>query len=88
MIGFMSQNGPEGSWFGITVGTRWRDPGDSSTVIVLWVQRSGVVVYRREGAGQDDECVTNVVRFVETYAPANDQVSLPTLIASRSPDPA
>ena len=61
-----------GSWYGINAGTRWRDAQDSTTVIVLWVQRTGVVVYRREGAPTDDECVTNVVRFVETFAPAND----------------
>jgi hypothetical protein len=87
MITFMSQNGPQdgpqdgphgvqggpaGSGYGINAGTRWRDANDSTTVIVLWVQRTGVVVYRREGAALDDECVTNVVRFVETYAPAND----------------
>ena len=40
-------------------------------MIVLWVQRSGVVVYRDEGAAPDDERVTNVVRFVETFAPAD-----------------
>jgi hypothetical protein len=76
----MSQNGPEnglqngadGSCYGITVGTRWRDGNDATTIVVLWVQRSGVVVYRREGAAVDDECVTNVVRFIETFAPAND----------------
>jgi len=63
---------PEGSLYGLEVGTRWRDPGGCRTVVVLWVQRSGVVVYRDEGAAPDDERVTNVLRFVETFIPANN----------------
>ena len=70
----MPQITPDGSRYGIEVGTRWREPGGARTVIVLWVQRSGVVVYRDEGAAPDDERVTNVVRFVETFAPADGGV--------------
>ncbi len=62
---------PEGSLYGLAIGTRWRDTGSSRTVVVLWVQRSGVVVYRDEGAASDDERVTNILRFVETFVPAN-----------------
>ncbi len=40
-------------------------------MVVLWVQRSGVVVYRDEGAAPDDERVINILRFVETFVPAN-----------------
>jgi len=58
-------------WYGLEVGTRWRDVSGSITVVILGIQRSGVIVYRREGAPRDDERVTNVVRFVETFAPAN-----------------
>jgi hypothetical protein len=65
----MAQNSPDGGRYGIDVGTRWRDASGSTTVIVLEVQRSGVVVYRHQGAAADDERVTNVVRFVETFAP-------------------
>jgi hypothetical protein len=71
---------PEGSLYGLGIGTRWRDPGGSRTVVVLWVQRSGVVVYRDEGAAPDDERVTNILRFVETFVPAND------MTASRTDD--
>jgi hypothetical protein len=59
-------------WYGLDIGTRWRDVSGAITVVILGVQRSGVIVYRREDAGGDDERVTNVVRFVETFAPAND----------------
>jgi hypothetical protein len=59
-------------WYGLEIGTRWRDVSGAITVVILGVQRSGVIVYRREDAGGDDERVTNVVRFVETFAPAND----------------
>jgi hypothetical protein len=73
MLISMSQSRPpeaaDGSWYGIDVGTRWRDVTGATTVVVLWVQRSGVIVYRREDADADDERVTNVVRFVETFAP-------------------
>ncbi len=62
----------EGSLYGLDVGTRWRDANGRRTVIVLWVQRSGVVVYRDEGADPDDERVINIVRFVETFVPANN----------------
>ena len=59
-------------WYGLEVGTRWRDVSGAVTVVILGIQRSGVIVFRREGAGGNDERVTNVVRFVETFAPAND----------------
>jgi hypothetical protein len=62
---------PDGSLYGLEVGTRWSDTGGRRTVIVLWVQRSGVVVYRDEGAAPDDERVINILRFVETFVPAN-----------------
>jgi hypothetical protein len=71
-IGSMAQTIPDGSRYGIEVGTRWRDVSNARTVIVVWVQRSGVVVYRQEGAAPDDERVTNVVRFVETFAPLDE----------------
>ncbi|HSS39514.1 MAG TPA: hypothetical protein VLT58_12155 [Polyangia bacterium] len=65
------KNISEGSLYGLDVGTRWRDASGRRTVIVLWVQRSGVVVYRDEGAASDDERVINILRFVETFVPAN-----------------
>jgi hypothetical protein len=63
---------PVGSLYGLEVGTRWRDASSKRSVIVLWVQRSGVVVYRDEGAEPDDERVINILRFVETFVPANN----------------
>jgi hypothetical protein len=63
---------PDGSLYGLDVGTRWRDSSGRRTVVVLWVQRSGVVVYRDEGAAPDDERVINILRFVETFVPANN----------------
>jgi hypothetical protein len=66
----MAQTNPDGGRFGIDVGTRWRDASGSTTVIVLEVQRSGVVVYRHQGEAAEAERVTNVVRFVQTFAPA------------------
>ena len=66
----MAQNNPDGGRYGIDVGSRWRDAGGSTTVIVLEVQRSGVVVYRHQDAAAEEERVTNVVRFIETFAPA------------------
>jgi hypothetical protein len=65
----MAQNNPDGGRYGIDVGTRWRDASGSTTVIVLEVQRSGVIVYRHQGAAAEDERVTNVVRFIETFVP-------------------
>jgi hypothetical protein len=59
-------------WYGLDIGTRWRDVSGAITVVILGIQRSGVIVYRREDAAGEDERVTNVVRFVETFAPAND----------------
>jgi hypothetical protein len=70
MIGGMAQNNPDGGRYGIDVGTRWRDASGSTTVVVLEVERSGVVVYRHQGAAAEDERVTSVVRFIETFAPA------------------
>jgi hypothetical protein len=72
----------EGSLYGIEVGTRWRNATSSTTVVVLWVRRSGVVIYRREGAEPDEERVTNVIRFVETFAPAEATVELSGLTSS------
>ena len=66
----MAQDNPHGGRYGIDVGSHWRDAVGSTTVIVLEVQRSGVVVYRHQGAAAEDERVTNVVRFIETFAPA------------------
>jgi hypothetical protein len=60
--------GPDGSCYGISTGTRWRD-ADGSTIVVVWVQRTGVVVFRREGAAPEDELVMDVVRFVEACSP-------------------
>lgn len=74
------KNIAQGSLYGLAVGTRWRDASGRRTVVVLWVQRSGVVVYRDEGAAPDDERVTNILRFVETFVPAND------MTASRTDD--
>jgi hypothetical protein len=68
----MADNISEGSLYGLAVGTRWRDASGRRTVVVLWVQRSGVVVYRDEGAAPDDERVINILRFVETFVPANN----------------
>ena len=65
------KNISEGSLYGLDVGTRWRDASGRRTVVVLWVQRSGVVVYRDESAAADDERVINILRFVETFVPAN-----------------
>jgi hypothetical protein len=65
------KNMTEGSLYGLDVGTRWRDASGRRTVIILWVQRSGVVVYRDEGAASEDERVINILRFVETFVPAN-----------------
>ncbi len=62
----------DGSLYGLDVGTRWRDPTGRRTVVVLWVQRSGVVVYRDEGAAPNDERVINILRFVESFVPANN----------------
>ncbi len=62
----------EGSLYGLDVGTRWRDASGGRTVIVLWVQRSGVVVYRDEDAAPDDERVINILRFVETFGSADN----------------
>jgi hypothetical protein len=72
MIAGMAQHSLGRGWDGIEVGTRWRDASGSLTVVVVVVQRSGVIVYRREGASVEDERVTNVIRFVETFAPANE----------------
>jgi len=69
------KNISEGSLYGLDVGTRWRDASGRRTVIVLWVQRSGVVVYRDEGAASDDERVINILRFVETFVPANSNMA-------------
>ena len=66
------KNITEGSLYGLDVGTRWRDASGRRTVVVLWVQRSGVVVYRDEGAAPDDERVTNILQFVESFVPANN----------------
>jgi hypothetical protein len=71
-------------WYGLEVGSRWRDASGTIKVVILGIQRSGVIVYRREDAALDEERVTNVVRFVETFAPAdralsaNEQASAPT----------
>ena len=58
-------------------------------MVVLWVQRSGVVVYRDEGAAPDDERVTNILRFVETFVPANGTGPIPSpwSFLGREPDP-
>ena len=56
-------------WYGLEVGSRWRDASGTVRVVILGVRRSGVIAYRREGASPDEERVTNVVRFVETFAP-------------------
>ena len=69
------KNIAEGSLYGLDVGTRWRDARGGRTVVVVWVQRSGVVVYRDEGASPDDERVTNILRFVESFVPANDMTA-------------
>ena len=58
-------------WYGLEVGTRWHDASGALRVVILAIQRSGVIVYRRENEAPDDERVTNVVRFVETFAPAD-----------------
>ena len=71
------KNISEGSLYGLDVGTRWRDASGRRTVVVLWVQRSGVVVYRDEGAASDDERVINILRFVETFVPANANMGNP-----------
>ena len=63
---------PNGSLYGLDVGTRWHDASGRRTVVILWVQRSGIVVYRDESASSDDERVINIVRFVETFVPANN----------------
>ena len=73
----------DGSLYGLDVGTRWRDASGRRTVVVLWVQRSGVVVYRDESAAADDERVINILRFVETFVPAN--VNMGTLEGSPNP---
>ena len=62
----------DGSLYGLDVGTRWRDANGRRTVVVLWVQRSGIVVYRDEEADPDDERVISILRFVETFVPANN----------------
>ncbi|HET6150444.1 MAG TPA: hypothetical protein VFH68_23090 [Polyangia bacterium] len=61
----------DSGWWGLEVGTRWRDASGTRRVVILAIQRSGVIVYRHEDAPPDDERVTNVVRFVETYGPAD-----------------
>jgi len=57
-------------WYGLEIGSRWRDASGSLRVVILGIKRSGVIAYRREDASPDEERVTNVVRFVETFAPA------------------
>jgi len=71
------KNMTEGSLYGLDVGTRWRDASGRRTVIILWVQRSGVVVYRDEDAASEDERVINILRFVETFVPANVNMGTP-----------
>jgi len=56
-------------WYGLEVGARWRDTSGTLRVVILAIQRSGVIVYRREDSAPDEDRVTNVVRFVETFAP-------------------
>ena len=58
-------------WYGLEAGTRWRDASGTVTVVIVSIQRSGVIAYRREDASLDEERVTNVVRFVETFAPTD-----------------
>jgi hypothetical protein len=71
-IAGMAQQNLGRGWFGLEAGARWRDASGAVTVVIVWIQRSGVIVYRREGGSLDEERVTNVVRFVETFAPANE----------------
>jgi hypothetical protein len=58
-------------WYGLEAGTRWRDASGMVTVVILSVRPSGVIAYRRADASLDEERVTNVVRFVETFAPTD-----------------
>ena len=71
-------------WYGLEAGTRWRDVSGAVTVVILSIQRSGVIAYRREDASLDEERVTNVVRFVETFAPT-DQTLFPNQQAASHP---
>lgn len=62
-------------WYGLETGTRWRDASGTVTVVILSIRRSGVIAYRRDDASLDEERVTNVVRFVETFAPTDAVLS-------------
>ena len=75
-------------WYGLEAGTRWRDATGTVRVVIISVRRSGVIVYRRVGAAADDERITNVVRFVETFAPAEAAQGEPMPRSESGPSPA
>jgi hypothetical protein len=67
----MAKSGLGSGWYGLEVGSRWRDASGSLRVVILGIRRSGVISYRREDASADEERVTNVIRFVEIFGPAD-----------------